>query len=120
MLDAQGYSLLQVAAELGQTKIVQMLITHGVDLQQKHADGLTPLHRAVKNGHTDTVKAILNADVPVDDPTADGRTAMDLAETLDMAVPVSAKTGRKTPGIKSPQLAMKEVLAKFARTKSEL
>jgi ankyrin repeat protein len=97
-----------------------MLITHGMDLREKHTDGLAPLHRAVMGGHTDTVKAILNAEVPMDDPTAEGKTPMDLAEDLSMSTPVAEKSGRRTPGIKSPQLAMKEVLQKFSRTKTEL
>lgn len=115
--NAEGYSVLQVAAEKGQMKMVQNLITHGVDINQQHTDGYTPLHRAVLNGHTDTVKALLNAEVPVDQPTADGKIAMELAETLDMATPVT-KAGRRTPGVKSPQLAMKEVLQKFTRPTS--
>ena len=41
---------------------------------------------------------------------------MDLAGDLDMAVPVTAGR-RRTPGTKSPQLAMKEVLQKFTRVK---
>ena len=79
-----------------------MLVTNGANLRELHADGFSPLHRAVMKGHTDTVKAILNAEVPVEDPTGDGKTAMDLAEALDMAVPVAA-SGRRTPGVKSPQ-----------------
>ena len=62
--------------------------------------GLAPLHRAVANGHTDAAKSLLNAEVPADLPTADGRLPMDLATTG----------------------AMKEVLTKFSRgtAKAEL
>ena len=116
--NADGYTVLHVAAEKGHERIVQNLITHGLDPNERHADCYTPLHRAVLGGHTDTVKALLNADVPVDQPTADGKIAMDLAATLDMATPVSSG-GRRTPGVKSPQLAMKEVLQKFTRTTTE-
>jgi len=112
--NADGYTVMHVAAEKGNMKIIQNLITSGVSAKDVHADGLAPLHRAVLGGHTDAVKALLNAEVPVDMATADGKTAMDLAETLDMATPVTA-SGRRTPGVKSPRLAMKEVLQKFTR-----
>ena len=49
-------------------------------------------------GHIDTVKALLNAEVPADLKTADGRAPVDLA----------------------PTLAMKEVLKKFGRAKDEV
>mmetsp|Transcript_29194 Transcript_29194/g.44084 ORF Transcript_29194/g.44084 Transcript_29194/m.44084 type:complete len:149 (+) Transcript_29194:109-555(+) len=116
-VNAQGYSVLDVAAQLGQTKIVQSLITHGVKLSEMHSDGYTPLHRAVMGGHTDTVKALLNAEVPLDEPTSNGETALDLASKLDMAAP-SAVGGKRAPPGKSPQLAMKEVLHKFTRSTS--
>ena len=70
---------------------------HLVLAKGKGADGLTPLHRAVQAGHTDTIKALLNAEVPVDEPTADGRKPIELA----------------------PDLKTKEVLGKFSR-KTEL
>ena len=60
VLNAEGYSLLHVAAEKGIERIVQTLITHGVALSERHADGYTPLRRAVLGSHTDTVKALLN------------------------------------------------------------
>uniref|UniRef100_A0A7S4N2U2 Uncharacterized protein n=1 Tax=Prymnesium polylepis TaxID=72548 RepID=A0A7S4N2U2_9EUKA len=112
-----GYTPLHGAAFQGRADIAKILIDHGLDPNEVHSDGYTPLHRAVLNGHTDTVKALLNAEVPVDQPTADGKIAMELAETLDMATPVT-KAGRRTPGVKSPQLAMKEVLQKFTRPTS--
>ena len=123
--NADGYTVMHVAAEEGHERVLQVrelsnshlgscvylqarpipplppqvLITHGLDANERHEDGLTPLHRAVAKGHTDTVKSLLNAEVPVDQPTGDGRTPMDLA----------------------PDLATKEVLGKFSRsTKSEL
>ena len=79
--------------------VVQVLITHGLDPRDRHADGLTPLHRAVAKGHTDAVKSLLNAEVPFDEPTGDGRLPAELA----------------------PDLATREVLAKFSRgSKTEL
>ena len=71
------------------------MITHGLNPRERHEDGMVPLHRAVANGYTDTVKSLLNAEVPHDELTSDGRSPMDLA----------------------PDLATKEVLIKFSRAK---
>ena len=99
--NAAGLSVMHAAAEKGHERVIQVLITHGLDANEVHAeDGLTPFHRAVMGGHTDTVKSLLNAEVPADQPTADGRLPMDLA----------------------PDKATKEVLKKFSRAtaKAEL
>eukprot|EP00964_Phaeocystis_antarctica_P072007 scaffold43986_cov59-Phaeocystis_antarctica.AAC.6 len=98
--NAEGYSVMHVAADLGRDRVIQILITHGLDSRDRHEDGLTPMHRAVKNGHTDTIKSLFNAELSGKainalntELTADGRSLMDLA----------------------PDLATKEVLAKFSR-----
>lgn len=98
--NAAGFTVMHEAAEKGHERVIQVLITHGLDANEMNAeDGLTPFHRAVMGGHTDTVKSLLNAEVPADQPTADGRLPMDLA----------------------PDGATKEVLKKFSRTpKAEL
>ena len=67
---------------------------------------MRPIHRAVLSGNTDAVKTLLNAEVPADQPTADGKTPLELAAGLD--VPASQK------------MAIEEVLKKFARPKTEL
>merc|ERR1712087_56457 len=93
-LDAGGYSLSHVGCHVGAFRSVQLLLTdkeNGMD--DLHEDGLAPMHRAILGGHTHTVKALLNAGVPSDMPTADGRKPMELASSL----------------------AMREVLTKFAR-----
>ena len=103
--DKDGLSLMHVAAASGSLKVItELLTTKKFDPMHVHTDGLAPIHRAVLSGSTDAAKALMNADVPSDQPTADGRTPMDLAETLDTK---EAK-------------AMKEVLTKFARVKTEL
>jgi ankyrin repeat protein len=99
IVDKDGLPLMHVAAASGSMKIIiELLTTRKFDPLSVHAaDGLAPLHRAVLSGSTDAVKALLNAEVPSDQPTADGRLPMDLAESL----------------------AMKEVLKKFARAVSK-
>lgn len=99
--NAAGLPVMHVAAENGHERVIQVLITHGLDANAMHAeDGLTPFHRAVAKGHTDTVKSLLNAEVPADQPTADGRLPMDLAPEK---------------GPEKGAIAMKEVLKKFSR-----
>ena len=100
--DKDGLPVFHVAAASGSLKVVtEMLTTKKFDPLHVHEDGLAPLHRAVLSGSTDVVKALLNADVPVDQPTA---------ETPEIRVPMDMATDG----------AMREVLKKFARTKSEL
>ena len=85
--------------------MLQVLLPAGLDPNSPHeADGLRPMHRAVLSGSTDAVKTLLNAEVPADQPTADGRTLSELAEELPTA----------------QRMATLEVLKKFARPKAEL
>jgi ankyrin repeat protein len=61
--NAEGYSVMHVAADLGRDRVLQNLITHGLNPRDRHADGLTPMHRAVINGHTDAIKSLFNAEL---------------------------------------------------------
>lgn len=99
-----GYSLMHQAAALGHARVLQILMTSGMDPRERHHDGLTVLHRAVLAGNTDAVKSILNAEVTPEETTDDGRTSFDLAD--DVQAPI----------------AVREVLAKFSRSppKTEL
>ena len=106
-VDASGLNAMHVAASVGSDRVLQVLGPTGLDRNSEHeADGLRPIHRAVLSGSTDAVKTLLNAEVPADQPTADGRTPMQLATSLE--------TAKKS--------AMEEVLRKFARptAKAEL
>merc|ERR1711871_1230098 len=99
-VDASGLNAMHVAATVGSDRVLQVLGPTGLDPNSVHeADGLRPIHRAVLSGSTDAVKTLLNAEVPADQPTADGRTPMQLAASLETA----------------KKLAMEEVLRKFAR-----
>lgn len=96
--DAAGMSVMQVAAEVGNQRSLLVLLTHGMDPNEKGPDGLRPIHRAVVKGHTDVVKALLNAEVPMDQPTGEGKLPLELTDDL----------------------AVKEVLKKFSRVKQDL
>ena len=107
--DAKGFSVMHVAATAPNAdRVLQVLLPAGLDPNAAHeADGFKPVHRAVLSGNTDAVKTLLNAEVPADEPTADGKTAIDLL-TDSTDVPNLQK------------LAMYEVLKKFDRPKEEL
>lgn len=103
--DASGLTVMHVAAAAGEARVMQVLLPAGIGANSLHeADGLRPIHRAVLSGNTDAVKTLLNAEVPAEEPTADGKTPLDLAGELPSA----------------QQLAIAEVLKKFARVKEEV
>ena len=86
---------------------MQVLLPAGVEPNSvNEKDGLYPLHRAMISGDTDSVKTLLNAEVPADEPTADGKTPLDLAEQLELP--------------SKEKMAITNVLKQFARPKSEL
>ena len=37
--NAEGYSVMHVAADLGRDRVIQILITHGLDSRDRHEDG---------------------------------------------------------------------------------
>lgn len=76
-----GMPVMHIAAAAGHSRVVQILHTHGLDPNVMHG-GLVPLHRAVLGGHLDATKALLNADVPPDHPTAEGEVPLDLAKDI--------------------------------------
>ena len=104
VVDSHGYGALHVAAAMGASRSLQVLMTAGLSpFEHSDVDGLAPLHRAVLSGSTDTAKVLLNAEVPMDQPTKEEvpRTPIQLAEMND-------------------HLEMKGVLEKFSRAKAEL
>jgi ankyrin repeat protein len=99
-VDASGLTVMHVAAAAGEARVLQALLPAGLDANALHeADGLRPLHRAVLSGNTDAVKTLLNAEVPADQLTADGKSPLELADGLPSA----------------QKMAVAEVLKKFAR-----
>ncbi|XP_051132576.1 calmodulin-binding transcription activator 2 isoform X2 [Andrographis paniculata] len=84
-IDAGGQGVLHLAAALGFSWAIQPMITAGVSIDFRDANGWTALHWAAFCGREDTVAALVAlgaASGPLTDPTADcpqGSTPYDLA-----------------------------------------
>mmetsp|Transcript_8438 Transcript_8438/g.14220 ORF Transcript_8438/g.14220 Transcript_8438/m.14220 type:complete len:190 (-) Transcript_8438:425-994(-) len=94
---ADGMPLIHVAAMHGQAKVVQTLITHGLDASEMHSDGLTPLHRACLGDgkeHAEVAKVLLNANVPWDEKTAEGKIPLELTANAFTRKVVESFKGR--------------------------
>jgi len=73
--EMQGYTPMHGAGFQGRDEIATLLILHGLDPSDRHADGFTPLHRACwgrEERHTETVRALLRAGVRPNEAAADG------------------------------------------------
>lgn len=91
--------VLHYAARVGQTNIVTWMIGQGLDVNQKDAQGKTPLMIAAEHGQGDTVDALLGLGADAGARTADGQTAADLAEAYgyeEIAGKLNQPTGKPT------------------------
>ena len=71
-----GAGSLFLAAQNGHPNIVQLLLTHGVVVDQERRDGATPLWISSQMGHQDCVRLLLEAGAGVDTSRADGATPL--------------------------------------------
>ena len=58
--DESGFTLLHHAASHNQVAIIQYLLDSDMDANQTDIDGNTPLHIAIKNGHTEAMGCLLD------------------------------------------------------------
>jgi ankyrin repeat protein len=58
--NADGKTLLHIAAECGYTQIAEKLIEEEASLNVKDLNGCSPLHLAVANGHIETVFVLID------------------------------------------------------------
>lgn len=78
----EGYTPIHGAAFKGKAKIVKLLIENGMDANELHADGFTPLHRACWGstaGHAATVEVFLKAGVSASAKSQDGDSPLGMA-----------------------------------------
>ncbi|XP_072034493.1 transient receptor potential cation channel subfamily A member 1-like [Amphiura filiformis] len=78
--DRREQTALHYAAEVGNVKVLNLLIENGVNLVVRDGEEKTPLHIASQNGHLECVDALLQAcPVPLNDDDIDDMTPLLLA-----------------------------------------
>ncbi|KAJ3587501.1 hypothetical protein NHX12_011098 [Muraenolepis orangiensis] len=82
--DNGGYTALHEASSRGWTRIVQILLTHGADVNCSSQDGTRPLHDAVASDQLPIVWLLLNHGADPTLATYSGHTAVKLAHSPDM------------------------------------
>ena len=75
-----GSTLLSIAALMGHTEIVALLLEHGVDVNAKSRDGGTALHSAAFLGRAETVKLLVKKGADISLRNSMGSTAIDGAK----------------------------------------
>ena len=84
--DENGYTVVHAAAFQGRPKVMQVLVKHGLDPNDMHADGFAPIHRACwgdKSHHTKTIEVLLKAGVSPLARTNKGKTPLDLTRNKE-------------------------------------
>lgn len=86
----EGQTMLHLAALLGYTKVIIMLIAQGARVDGQDTNGMTPLHFAALHGHRKIVKKLLRAHADPFIRTSSGATVMDIAAAsiMDSLPPV--------------------------------
>lgn len=93
--DYSGDALIHMASDLGNAKVVGMLVEHGAPVDQRdtmyHNVGKTPLMKAAAKGHTHVVKYLIKAGANVSLPEF----LPPAAEAADTPLHVASKNGHK-------------------------
>lgn len=89
--DATGITPMHVAAEMGNTTMVQTLLRHGARANAVDSNGDMPVHRAVHEGHLETVQWLLPlSQLDINSRLASGETLLHLAILSDNEAPLVA------------------------------
>ena len=81
--NADGQSLLHLAAHGGDAEILETLLRHGLEVSRADGDGRTPLHFATMKTHRAAVRLLLEHGAEVDRADGDSLTALHLAAEKD-------------------------------------
>ncbi|XP_073920586.1 cortactin-binding protein 2 isoform X3 [Castor canadensis] len=102
-------TLLQQAAAQGNVTLLSMLLNEeGLDINYSCEDGHSALYSAAKNGHTDCVRLLLNAEAQVDAADKNGFTPLCAAaaqghfECVELLVSYDANTNHAAAGGQTP------------------
>jgi ankyrin repeat protein len=74
--DREGRTALHTAADIGNTQVIQALISAHPQLNKRDIDGATPLILAATHGHQGSVEQLTKAGCELDERTCEGRTAL--------------------------------------------
>jgi ankyrin repeat protein len=83
--EKDGYTPMHGAGFQGRAEIAKLLVAHGLDPLDLHTDGFAGIHRACwgnEQRHADTVKAFLEAGVPIDFKAGNGKPLLELTSNL--------------------------------------
>jgi ankyrin repeat protein len=75
-VDANGNSLVFIAAGCGRVAVVEYAMSLGVDWKPANNDGVTPLHYAASMGHLDTVQFLVDLGADWNQPDNNGNTPL--------------------------------------------
>ncbi|XP_052029231.1 cortactin-binding protein 2 isoform X2 [Apodemus sylvaticus] len=102
-------TLLQQAAAQGNVTLLSMLLNEeGLDINYSCEDGHSALYSAAKNGHTDCVRLLLNAEARVDAADKNGFTPLCVAaaqghfECIDLLTAYNANINHSAAGGQTP------------------
>jgi ankyrin repeat protein len=79
LLNFTKVTALHIAAEVGHTKIVKVLLDAGAEVDARTSNDTTPLHQAAQEGHLDIVRELLIAGADLDARDDNGTTPHDFA-----------------------------------------
>lgn len=83
-LNEVGLSPLHNAVLEGNLAAVQLLVSHGADVNRRDTDTWTPLHAACAEGHCDIVRILLANGARKDLKTCEGERPLDLVDSSDL------------------------------------
>ena len=58
--DNDGMTPLHIACQNGHTKVAEILLANGTDVEHKNAHGCTPLNLATRGSHRETARLLLS------------------------------------------------------------
>jgi len=87
--DSAGWTPALLAAGMGLSQVLSVLINSGADYNKSSRDGAIPIIVAAQNGHLESVKKLVDANADVNKQDQYGKTAIELAlhiEHFDVAM----------------------------------